>query len=521
MFDLKIAGGDVFDGLGSGPVRADVGIAGDRIEKVGDLSGAPARREIDALGRWVCPGFVDVHSHSDAFLLLEPSAPSKIAQGITTEVVGNCGASVAPRFGARRLPSDWEEHRYPGAWSSVADYRRLLESVRPAPNVVLLAGHNAIRGCVMGYEARAARPDERAAMVRALEQAMDEGACGLSTGLIYSPGRFADAGEVLDLARVAARRGGIYATHLRSEGRRLVEALDEAIGIAREAGLRLQVSHLKTAGRENWGLLDAAIGRIERARAEGVDAAADRYPYTASSTDLDVILPAWAAAGTRAEILERLRDPGARSRLRDELRAERGPDYWTAVRVGSTQAPENRRHQGRPLVDVAAEWGLDPADAALRLIETDELRTGGIFFGMSEENLWRILALPWVMIGSDGSLRSPTGPLSLDHPHPRNYGTFPRFLRAAIDGRTVPPAEAIRKMTSLPARQFRLRDRGELREGAFADIAVIDPAEVRDRSTYERPHQLAAGLSWLVINGETTIEAGRIASRRAGRFLNG
>ncbi len=522
MHDLKITNGLILDGTGAPGYRGDVVVRGDRIEDVGDLAVAEACETIDAAGAFVCPGFIDVHSHSDAYLLIEPSAPSKIFQGITTEIVGNCGASAGPRLGACRMPSDWQAQTYPGTWSTVAEYRALLETCRPAPNVVLLVGHNTLRASVMGYEDRPATAGELSAMRRLLDQSLAEGGAGLSTGLVYSPGMFAPAAEITDLVRVVAARGGIYTSHMRSEGSRLLEAIDETIAAGRDAGCRVQISHLKTSGPANWGLLEGALARIRAARDAGLEVASDRYPYTASCTDLDVILPDWASAGSRAEILARLRTPAQRRRIREEILASRGDGaYWDRLTIGSTRHPANRDHAGRPIREVAAKLGVDPVDAALHLMETDELSTGGIFHGMSEANMWRILAEPWVMIGSDGSLRSPEGPLSHDHPHPRNYGTFPRFLRAAIDGRTVAPEEAVRKMTSLPADQFRLAGRGRIARGALADLVVVDPERVRDRAVYERPHQLAEGIGTVVVNGTVTVRTGQLTGHRGGRFLAG
>ncbi|MBU4366663.1 MAG: amidohydrolase family protein, partial [Verrucomicrobia bacterium] len=284
MLDYKIIGGQVLDGTGADPVRADVGITGERITAIGDLGPAEAAAVIDAAGRYVAPGFIDAHSHSDAYLLIEPSAPSKLYQGITTEIVGNCGTSAAPLADQAWLPSDWRDQQYPGTWRSVADYRRLLEQVRPAPNVMLLIGHGKLRAWVMGYQARSATADERRAMARLLEQSMDEGGRGFSTGLIYPPGMFAEPEEFADLARVAARRDGIYTTHMRSEGKNLLEAIEETLAIARQTGVRLEISHLKTSGRNNWSKVEAALELIRCARAAGLDVAADRYPYTAGNT---------------------------------------------------------------------------------------------------------------------------------------------------------------------------------------------------------------------------------------------
>ncbi|MBP7830598.1 MAG: D-aminoacylase [Kiritimatiellae bacterium] len=518
--DLLIRGGVLLDGTGSAERRADVGVKGDRIEAVGDLAGAEAVRVISASNGCVCPGFIDVHSHSDAYLLIEPSAPSKVFQGVTTEVVGNCGASAAPRLGRYLMPSDWRAMPYPGSWGTVAEYRALLEQVKPAVNVVLLIGHSALRASVMGYIERPATPDELRAMKDLLARSLDEGGAGLSTGLIYSPGMFAAPEEIVELARVVAGWGGIYTSHMRSEGGRLLEALDETIGIGRATGVRVEVSHLKTSGRAHWGKIDAALDRVRAARAAGLDVAADRYPYTASCTDLDVILPAWASGGGRDEVLKRLRDPALRARIRADVANSRDAAYWADLRIGSTRHPDNARFKGRPMPEAARELGLEPVDAALYLVDTDELHTSGIFFGMSEENMRRILAEPYVMIGSDASLRAPTGPLSHDHPHPRAYGTFPRFLRAALDGRTVGLPEAIRKMTSLPARQFNLKDRGEIAVGKKADIVVFDPDGVGDAATYEQPHQLARGIEALLVNGVPVLAGGSPTGERPGRFLD-
>jgi N-acyl-D-amino-acid deacylase len=484
------------------------------------LSRAEAKATIDAAGRCVAPGFIDVHSHSDAYLILEPSAPSKIYQGVTTEIVGNCGASAAPKVGGYDMPSDWRAQKYPRPWSTVAEYRSVLEEAKPGLNLVLLIGHNAVRAGVMGYEARAARPDEVRAMAKLLDQALEEGGAGLSTGLVYQPGMFAEREEIVELAKVAAKRNRIYTSHMRSEGARLHEAIDETLDVGRRAGIRVQVSHLKTSGRRNWHLLDGALDRIRKAREEGLEVASDRYPYTASCTDLDVILPDWASGGGRDAVMERLRDPATRSKIREAILKTRDDQYWPTVMIGSTWHPDNARFQGEKLPDIAKALGLAPVDAALHLMETDELRSTAIFFGMSEENMWRILAEPYVMIGSDGSLRSPTGVLSTDHPHPRAYGSFPRFIRASLEGKTVPLPEAIRKMTSLAAEQFRLKDRGVIAPGKLADVVVFDTERVNEKSTFVKPHQLSEGIDTVIVNGVVTLRDGKYTGDRGGRFLD-
>ncbi|MFA5342532.1 MAG: D-aminoacylase [Kiritimatiellia bacterium] len=516
MLDYKIVGGLIFDGTGVEPARADVGVAGERIAVIGDLGPAEASAVIDAAGRYVTPGFVDAHSHSDAYLLIEPSAPSKLFQGVTTEIVGNCGASAAPLADAAWLPSDWRDQTYPGAWRSVADYRCLLEQACPAPNVMLLIGHGKLRAWVMGYQARPATADECRAMTRLLEQSMDEGGRGFSTGLIYPPGLFAATEEIADLARVAARRDGIYTTHLRSEGQNLLEAIEETLAIGRQTGVRLEISHLKTSGRDNWPKVEAALNSIRRARAAGLDVAADRYPYTAGGTDLDVILPDWAQAGGRDAVLQRLRDRDERERLWREMTASRPAEDWEGVVIGSTAEASFR---GKSLPEVAQAWGVDPVAAALRLMESDELKTSAFFFGMSEDNMWKILAEPFVMLGSDASLRALNGPLSRDFPHPRAYGAFPRFLRAALDGKTVALPEAIRKMTSLPADHFRLKGRGRVVAGAYADLVVFDPNTVADVATFGEPHALARGIECVMVNGVPTLDRNGLTGRRAGQIL--
>ncbi len=519
MFDILITGGKVFNGLGHEPATADVGIEGDVIREIGDLSAAETRVRIPANGKCVCPGFIDVHSHSDTYLLIEPQARSKIFQGVTTEVLGNCGASAAPRLGKYQMPFDWREKNYPGTWSTVAEYRALLEQAKPTVNAGLLIGHNTLRAGVVGYEGRTLDPSEVNLMKDRLSQALDEGGAGLSTGLVYPPGIFAPPEEIVELARIVAVREKIYTSHMRSEGRRLLEALDETIQVGRQSGVRVEISHLKTAGRSHWHMVDTALDKIRGARAAGIDVAADRYPYTASSTELDIILPGWAEEGGREKVLGRIRAPEIRARIRSDLQASRDEAGWDAILIGSTRHPDNKRFQGMPLVEVARQLNLEPVDAALHLFETDELYTGAIFFGMSEENMWKILAEPYVMLGSDASVRGPDGPLSFDFPHPRAYGSFPRFLRAALDGKTVTVPEAIRKMTSLPAQQFRLKQRGALAPGMTADVLVFNPDTVRDTATFAQPHQLAVGVETVIVNGVLTIQDGRLSGFRGGRFL--
>lgn len=509
-FDLKITNGRVFDGSGSGAVHCDIGINGDTLAALGDLAAATAATTIDATGCIVCPGFIDAHSHSDTYLLIEPSAASKIHQGITTEICGNCGASAAPLNGGYKMPSDWLDKTYSKPWKTVADYRARFAEAHPAVNAALLVGHNTLHAGICGYEPRAATPDELKKMLQALEQALDEGAIGLSSGLVYPPGSAVPRSELIELAKLVARHGGIYTTHMRSESNGLLEAIDEAIEIAERSGARLQISHLKASGKSNWSKLDTALEKI---RSTGANA--DRYPYTAGCTDLDIVLPDWASHGGRAAVLAHLRDPETRKKIRNELE-ESPPGRWSDVMIGSTQFEQ---FKGKYLPEVAETLGMGAVDALLHLIDSDDLKTGGIFFGMSEENMWSVLAEPFVSIGSDASLRAPQGPLSHDHPHPRAYGSHAKFLRAALDGKTVPLPEAIRKMTALPAEQFGLEKRGLLKKGYAADLAIFDPDTIKENTTYANPHQLSSGMRHVIVNGVQTLENDECTGRRGGIFL--
>jgi N-acyl-D-amino-acid deacylase len=520
MFDLIITNGTLIDGTGSKPVRADVGIRGDQILDTGDLADAEASETIDADGCVVCPGFIDVHTHSDTYFLIEPTAPSKLYQGITSEVCGNCGASGAPVSSFDHLPSDWADKEYPETWSTMAEYRALLEKHGFGINIVNLVGHNTLRRSTIGYENRPATPDELAHMVRDLEESMEVGARGFTTGLVYAPGMFAPREELVTLARVAARYGGLYGSHMRSESDALLEAIDETLAIGRAAGARVQVSHLKVAGRANWGKIDDALAMIRDAIEKGEPVASDRYPYTAGATDLDVVFPEWAAEGGRSAVLARLEDSTACDRLRSELIDSRDREAWGGVLVGSTTHPDNERFRGLSLIDVAVLLELPhPVDVILHLCRTDELKTGAFFAGMSEDNMRRILKEPYVMLGSDASLRALSGPLSHDYPHPRAYGSMPRFLRMVLDEELMPLEEAIRKMTSLPAGQFGLTRRGRLERNYAADIVVFNPDYLKDHATYGNPHALSSGITDVIVNGTRTLKAGHSTGALPGRFV--
>ena len=480
MSSVLIRNGLVVDGTGRAAFPADVLVEGDRIADVvarPNPNPLPRVPEIDAAGCLVTPGFIDAHAHSDAYLLIEPDAPSKLSQGITTEINGQCGGSVAPRYGAARLSSDWASMTYPGGdgtpgptWRSMSEYRALLDQVRPAINTVQFVGHNTLRSSVIGYDAVRATPETLRAMENLLARELDDGGWGLTTGLIYQPGKYSDAAEVTALARVASARGGYYATHMRSEGDAIIEAIDEVLDLVRATGIRAEISHLKTSGKRNWGKIDDVLAKIERAVGAGELLGSDRYPYCAAGTDLDVVFPDWAGEGGVVAEVERLKDPAMRARIAAEIDAQ--DRDWSTVMVGGTWSEVTRACSGKSIEEIVRSgwWASGPATPNLpatpndatpgalicSILAADACRTGAFFFGMSEENLQKILARPWIVPGSDASLRAPWGQLGADHPHPRAYGTMPRFFRlltGRVEGhaRICSREEAIQRMTSVPA----------------------------------------------------------------------
>lgn len=528
-FDTIIRQATIYDGTGHNPFIADVGLTGEHITAVGDLSAQQATRELQAHGLWLTPGFIDAHTHSDAFLLIEPFAPSKLTQGITTEVCGQCGGSAAPRLNGAKLPSDWEALTYPPRpgretqgpnWDTVADYRTCLKAAQPAINTLLFAGHNTLRKGVMGNAPRPATPDECRQMVYTLEQALDEGAWGITTGLVYHPGVHSTPEEVLALAHACAARGGMYATHMRSEGDHLLEAIDEVLVLIQATGIKAQISHLKTSGKNNWHKLPAALEKIESMRAKGHHLYADRYPYLSAGTDLDILLPEWAAAGGQPAILAHLANPIETQRIIDELNAT-SAHRAAEIMIGGTWHPTTRHLSGQTLETIMAQWSCSFGEAIIRILQADQSRTGAFFFGMSEANLHTILSQPWIMPGSDASLRAPTGPLARDWPHPRAYGTMPRFYHTLTQILHLPPQEAFRRMTSLPANAFGIPQRGQIKEGYYADLVLLDPTQWRDLSTYDNPHQLSHGIQTVIVNGAEVLSNGTIntTAQRRGRFL--
>ena len=523
-FDLVIRGGTVLDGTGAPAFAADVAVKGDAIAAVGEIAASQATRAVDARGLHLSPGFIDMHSHSDGSILVYPGAESRARQGITTEITGNCGSSAAPLAGvaAEDARRSYAEDGLEANWTDVASFFTRLERTRFAVNQAMLVGQGTLRKGIVGADDREARPEELDRMVRVLEEALEQGALGLSTGLEYTPGRYTPTAEIVALSRVVARRGGFYASHIRNEERQLLEAVDEAIRIGRLAGVRVQVSHVKASGRGNWGKQVASLALIESGRRDGVEVLGDAYAYTAYSTGLTVTFPNWALDGGRDAILKRLRGP-ERERIRrevDDYVRHGDPGDYDLIVIASVRTEGNRRFVGKNLALVGAEWKVDPSEALLRIVDEEETSVSYVGHGMSPENVERVLRHPLVMIGSDGYAMAPTGRALLARPHPRSYGCYPRVLGYYCRERQIFSLEtAVRKMTSMPADQAGLPDRGRIARGKKADLVAFDAATVRDGATFEEPQKYPEGIAHVLVNGAFVVENGAATGARPGRVL--
>lgn len=530
-FDVIIKNGHILDGAGGPWYAADIGIRGDRIAAIGKLDGAKAGTVIDATGRIVAPGFIDMLGQSEYPLLIDNRSLSKLSQGITTEITGE-GGSIAPQ-NAKTLESlrpMVEQFHLNVDWTTLDGYFARLERSGTPINIGTYVGAAQVRQAVIGDVDRAPTPAELDQMKALVAQAMQQGAMGISTALIYPPGSYAKTDELIALAKVAAEYGGMYATHMRSEGATEMAALDEAIHIGRAAGLPVEVFHLKVSGKSRWGTMPQIVAKIQAARDSGLDIRASQYPYLAGGTALASALPPWVADGGTDKLLERLRDPKIRARIRKEMAADHSD--WenlyydcgggSGVVISGVTNPALKKYDGMTLAQIAKAEGKPELDALFDFIVADKAQTGALYFMASEKDLEYGLKQPWTSIGLDGSETSLDGPTFEEHNHPRAWGSFPRFLGYYVrDQHLMPMEEAIRKITSMPAQREHLTGRGLILKGFYADITIFNPATILDRATYAHPNELSQGIDYVLVNGQVEFEHGKLTGATAGRPLRG
>ncbi|MEK7275445.1 MAG: D-aminoacylase, partial [Candidatus Desantisbacteria bacterium] len=502
----------IIDGTNSPGYKADIGIKGERIDCIGIIDDPSALMVIDAADRVVCPGFIDMHSHSDFTILANTYSESKIRQGVTTEIIGNCGMSAAPRYeeAFNRGQEICHDFGFTCKWKSMSDYFSLLNDTGIGLNIVALAGHGNIRESVMGYADSVATDIQLSKMKSLLEDALKAGCYGMSSGLIYPPGCFASTDELIELCKIVSAFDGIYTTHMRSEGGQLLEAIDETLTIGSKSGVHIHISHLKTSGEGNWSKLQAVFDKLDHH-----NVTADRYPYTAGATGLDAVLPLWMYEGGTAKEMERLQNAEIRNRLISQLSGKDSRD-WNTVMIASVWNKANKGWIGKRV----SELIQGKIERLLDFLISEECKTEAIFFSMSEDNLQQILKKPYVMIGSDASSRATYGILSQDMVHPRGFGTFPQILSYYVrEKKILSIEEAVWKMTALPAKTLNIPERGQIKEGCFADIVVFDPAVINSTSTYESPLSYPTGIDYVILNGEIVVSYGKHTGKLCGKVL--
>jgi len=531
QYDLLIRNGRIVDGSGRAGYVADVAIKGDRIVSIGKLSQATAARTIDAQGLVVAPGFIDMLGQSETYLLIDPRAMSKVMMGVTTEITGE-GESIAP-INERQIKEQEDFLRRFNLtidWRSLDEYFKRLDKQGSGVNLGTFVGATQVREYVIGYDDRPPKPPELEQMKKLVADAMRDGALGLSTSLQYVPARFAKTDELIELAKVARQYGGIYATHQRSEANTIDASLDEVFEIAQKAKIPVEIWHLKTAYKKNWGRMPHVLDRIKQARDRGLDITADIYPYIAGSTALSACLPPWALEGGTDKMLARLRDPQTRQRLKTEISQEQttweniylGSGGPGGVLIGSVVNRELEPLQGKRISEIAEQQKKDPLDAVFDLILADHGQTGAIYFMMSEDDMRAAMKSPLVSFCTDSGSRATDGPLAGSKSHPRGWGSYPRILgRYVRDEKLLSLEAAIHKMTGAPAARVGLKERGVIKEGMFADITVFDPARVIDRATFESPNQYPIGIDYVIVNGKISVDKGQRTSALAGRVLRG
>lgn len=514
--DLLLEGARLIDGTGAPAREVSVGVEGGTIAYIGE-DRVEAAETVDLGGLVLAPGFLDIHAHSDYPPLQDPRGMSRVHDGVTLEVSGNCGMSPFPLCDAE---AHHEAGLYPGLEVDWRDFDQYLDRLRGAGmglHRAWLVGHGTLRARVMGYDDRPPTPDEQAEMERQLDADLAAGAAGFSTGLIYAPGCYAQPDEVIGLARVVARHDKLYASHIRGEGDTLLEAIDEVLHVGEEAGVRTQVSHLKASKPHNWPKIHEAISKIEAARQRGVDVMADRYPYTATSTALSAVLPGWAMVGGAEAAARRCADPEERGKLLEFLRGRHPVEYWQRVQLATMGGRDAPEVEGKRVAEVAAERGQDPYEVALDLLVESEAGSEAVYHVLDEENLRTVLKTPWVMIGSDGTAVACDGPTARGRPHPRFFGSFARVLgRYARDEKLFSLEEAVAKMTSMPADRLGLTDRGRVTVGSRADLVAFDAETVRDRATFEAPYAYSEGILHVWIDGRRVVAEGAHTGVLAG-----
>lgn len=522
-FDLIIKNGTLIDGIGNKAYRADIGILGEQIIKVGDLQNATAAVVIDATDRVVSPGFIDIHTHTDTEILINPKAESKIRQGVTTELGGNCGNAAFPMKqpiseSAKRRA---ERNGITSDWTDLSGFHAAIARKGTALNHATLIGQGTVRSFAMGEDQREPTPEELESMKRIVREAMQQGAFGISSGLEYTPSGFADTAELIELCKIVSRYGGFYATHMRSEDETVLEAVGEAIHIAEAANLPLQISHFKAVGSTNWWKLPKMFDLVERASSRGLSVTVDRYPYIAFSTGLSIIFPQWALDGGMGKLIERLKDQDIRLSMKAKTLKKVAGYGWEKIVISNVQKEENSHLIGKNIDEAAAATNSDPYEFACNLIVNEGRDVSHIGFGMNEETTEAVLKHPLAMLGSDGSSLAPYGPLSGGKPHPRNYGAFPRFLGYYVRERKILSLpEAIKKITSMPAARLGLKDRGTIRAGKYADIVVFDPENIIDKATFIDPHQYPVGIDYVLVNGTVVVDHGKHTEKLPGKVLS-
>jgi len=515
----------IVDGAGSSPYVTDVAIVNDRIAFIGDARDREATERIDCTGKILAPGFIDVHSHSDELWLALPRCDGKTAQGVTTEIGGNCGSSVAPLYGLPSFERVARSARHLGievAWRSLDQFFSLVERSGTALNVATLAGLGTTRSAIAGDSERKLDRDELAAQAALVREACEHGALGVSSGLIYPPSSYADLSELVAMASAAREASApIYASHVRDEGDEVVAAIGEALEVGRRAEVAVQCSHHKASGKKNWGKVHQTLAMIDRARTGGFIANCDVYPYVASWTDLATILPADVRFGGSEPTLERLRDPASATAIALAL-GLRPAESWHDIMITEVGSEKNAGLAGLRMDEIAARWKMSPPIAAIQLLQEEELEVGAVFFTMCEDDVAAVLSADFCCVGSDASIRALQGPTARGVPHPRTFGTFPRVLGRFVRERgTLDLADAVRRMTSLPAQIFGLRDRGTIAAGKYADLVIFDENGIRDTATYEKPYSLPIGIEHVFVNGRAVVRDGKFTGELPGRVLRG